>query len=140
MQGLIILIALLSLSATLSFQTFASNKGRSLVNTRLMYSVRVINNKKKTDLTVQVPAGQIILDTAETQAVSIPYSCRAGSCSSCVGKLISGSVDQTSQIFLNDKQIDQGYVLTCVATPLSDVVVEVDIEDMFYNENPDLVS
>ncbi|RYH20607.1 2Fe-2S iron-sulfur cluster binding domain-containing protein [archaeon] len=58
-----------------------------------------------TDLTVQVPPSQTILDTAETQAVSIPYSCRSGSCSSCVGKLVSGSVDQTNQIFLSDNQV-----------------------------------
>jgi hypothetical protein len=37
-------------------------------------------------------------------------------------------------------QMDQGYVLTCVANPISDVEVEVDIEEMFYSENPDLVS
>jgi len=104
-----------------------------------MFNVRVINKKKNTDFTVSVPSGKIILDTAETQGVSIPYSCRAGSCSSCIGKLTKGQVDQSGQIFLNDKQIDAGYVLTCVATPLSDIEVEVDIEDQFYNENPEMV-
>jgi ferredoxin len=54
---------------------------------------------------VEVPNGQIILDTAESKGISIPYSCRAGSCSSCVGKINSGTVDQSNQIFLNDKQV-----------------------------------
>lgn len=35
--------------------------------------------------------------------------------------------------------MDDGYVLTCVATPLSDIVVEVDVEDQFYNGNPDMI-
>lgn len=59
--------------------------------------------------------------------------------SSCLGKLIEGTVDQSSQIFLESDKVDQGYVLTCVAYPTSDVVVEVDIEDEFYNNNPELV-
>jgi len=64
--------------------------------------------------------------------------CYIGSCSSCVGKLVSGTVDQSGNIFLSDKLIDEGYALTCVSYPTSDVVIEVDIEDEFYNMNPDL--
>jgi ferredoxin len=78
------------------------------------------------------------LDSAEDQAVPIPYSCRAGACSSCIGLMKSGKVDQSGNIFLSDKLIDQGYVLTCVAYPETDVTVEVDIESEFYNQNPDL--
>ena len=37
-------------------------------------------------------------------------------------------------------QIDDGFVLTCAATALSDCEIEVDIEDMFYALNPDMVS
>ncbi len=96
------------------------------------YSVRIINKKTKADTTIKIPGTTYILDSAENQAVSIPYSCRAGSCSSCLGRLISGSVDQSSQIFLNDKQMDDGYILTCVAYATSDVTVEVNIEDEFY--------
>ena len=55
-----------------------------------------------------------------------------------MGQLKSGTVDQSGNIFLNDKQIDQGYVLTCVAYPTSDLVVEVDIEEEFYNLNPEM--
>lgn len=77
-------------------------------------------------------------DSAEEQGVIIPYSCRAGACSSCIARLKSGTVDQSGNIFLSDKLIDEGYVLTCVAYPTSDVEVETDIESEFYNMNPDL--
>lgn len=35
--------------------------------------------------------------------------------------------------------MDAGFVLTCIATPLSDIEIEVDIEEEFYNENPEMV-
>jgi len=46
--------------------------------------------------------------------------------------LKSGTVDQSSQIFLDDDKIEMGYILTCAAYPTSDIVVEVDIEDDYY--------
>jgi ferredoxin len=92
-----------------------------------------VNRKKNTDVTIKVPSNKFILDVAEQQAVGIPYSCRAGSCSSCIGRLKQGTVDQSGQIFLEGDKIDQGFILTCVAYPTSDLIVEVDIEDEFYN-------
>jgi ferredoxin len=96
------------------------------------YKVRLLNTTQKLDTTIECPDNKFILEAAEDNNIELPYSCRAGSCSTCLGKVTKGTIDQPDQTFLDDDQMGNGFVLTCVAYPTSDVTISTHEEENLY--------
>lgn len=76
---------------------------------------------------VMVQPDETILSAALEQDIPLPYSCQAGLCTACRAKCTSGEVFMDEMEGLSQSEVDEGYVLCCVAHPLSrDVVVNYD--------------
>lgn len=79
----------------------------------------LVNN---TSHTINLKAGQTILQAAQKNNIELPYSCMRGMCSSCVCQLNSGTVHLHYNQVLTDKDVNEGRILTCTAHPTTDKV------------------
>ena len=98
-----------------------------------VYAFKITINTPNGEEVIECDENTYLLDAAEEAGVELPWSCRAGACSSCTAKTADAdSFDQADQTFLGDQQMDAGYLLTCVAYPTKDTTITSHVEDELY--------
>ena len=96
------------------------------------YKLSMFSEEHDIDVTIDCGDDVFVLDAAEENGVDLPYSCRAGACSTCAGIVKEGEIDQSEQSFLDEDQMAEGFVLTCIAYPKSDCTINVHEEEALY--------
>jgi len=91
-------------------------------------STRTVTIANRAGATYDVEARRPLLDTLREQGVDLPYGCKYGGCITCAARLTVGEVDQRRQVALNNRQIAAGYVILCVARPVTDITLEIGVE------------
>lgn len=89
--------------------------------------VEIILEDQKFD--IEVPyEGSSISQVAEDNGIDVPYSCQGGVCRTCRAKVKEGVVEMDENYALTDDEVEEGYILTCQAHPLSEKV-HIDFDD-----------
>lgn len=80
---------------------------------------------------VEVQEKQTLLDAALRSGIYLPHACLHGLCGTCKVQVLEGEVDigEASPFALMDFEREEGKCLACVATALSDLVIEADIDE-----------
>jgi ring-1,2-phenylacetyl-CoA epoxidase subunit PaaE len=75
---------------------------------------------------LSVPGNMTILNAALAQGHALPYSCRGGVCGSCTARCMEGKTWMAWNEVLTDKELAQGFILTCTSYPVTpSVVIEI---------------
>lgn len=99
------------------------------------YDVTLINEATGERRKILVPEDQFIYDIAEIEGIDLPATCRSGSCISCAGRVMDGTVEHKRTV-LSPAEEDAGFMLTCSAYPRSNCTIVVNQEDHLLNFCP----
>ena len=71
---------------------------------------------------ISVPADKTVLDVLIEAKINPPYSCTSGACSTCMAKVTKGAAKMDACFALDDDEVEEGYILTCQAHPVTEEI------------------
>ena len=94
----------------------------SSVGGNVKANIKVIQYGVETDFSLET--GSIsILEAAIEAGVDAPFSCKGAVCCTCRAKVLEGKVKMDANFALTDAEVEEGFILTCQAHPLTETVV-----------------
>ncbi len=69
---------------------------------------------------ISIGNNETILAAAERHELDLPYSCRSGVCGTCKARCVSGSVTMSANTVLDERELSEGWILTCQALPTTE--------------------
>lgn len=99
----------------------ATEQTESTVESFTESKVKIVLDGDEMDITV--PKGENILDAALDAGLDAPYACTGGSCCTCRAKIIEGGAEMDVNYALTDKEVEDGYILTCQSHPTTSTMV-----------------
>ncbi len=114
--------------SAIKFELFSTSTPETNLNTPEGHTkITVLVDDEET--TFEMSKKQTVLEAALKQGIDAPYSCQGGICSSCLGRITSGTAMMAKNSILTDGEIAEGLILTCQAHPTSDTLY-VDYDDV----------
>jgi len=98
---------------SIHFELFTASEAKQEVATEGEVEIKVILDDKTYN--VRGNADEFVLDLLLEEGVDAPYSCQGGTCSSCICKIQEGAAEMERNQVLTDKEIANGFVLSCQA-------------------------
>jgi len=71
----------------------------------------------------------LVLDAVLKEDIDAPYSCQGGVCSTCIARVTEGKAEMVKNQILTDSEIEEGFILTCQAHPLTPIL-KIDYDDV----------
>jgi ring-1,2-phenylacetyl-CoA epoxidase subunit PaaE len=81
------------------------------------------------DYNIETSKDLTILELALENDIDAPYSCQGGICSTCLARLVKGSVTMDNNQILTDDEVEEGLILTCQSRITSNQI-EVSYDDV----------
>lgn len=104
----------------------AVNAAAGDVNAKVNAKIKVIQYGVETEFNLET-SGISILEAAIEAGVDAPFSCKGAVCCTCRAKVLEGKVKMNANFALTDAEVEEGFILTCQAHPITEnVVVDYD--------------
>lgn len=100
----------------------AVNKAEAVTGGNVNASVKVLQYGIETEFKLET-GGLSILEAAIEAGVDAPFSCKGAVCCTCRAKVLEGKVKMNANFALTDAEVEEGFILTCQAHPLTNTVV-----------------